>query len=219
MARVLTVRYKPVSTRTGRSIMVRQVLALSVAVAAVAAAQTPPPAGGAPAPAPAAPATPPPAAPSTATNAPPPLPAGNLGLIVYPSKGQDRNQQSQDEVQCYAWAQQQTGVDPATLKADPNTAAAVQKQASAASTGTAVKSTAGGAAAGAAIGAISGDSGKGAAIGATAGAMRGVAKKAKSEKQAAAQGQQAAQAEAQGKFDTFKKAMTACLSGRGYSVQ
>ncbi|HMK72536.1 MAG TPA: glycine zipper family protein, partial [Myxococcaceae bacterium] len=136
-----------------------------------------------------------------------------------PAKGQDQNQQSQDETQCYAWAKQQTGVDPVTLKADPNTAAAVQKQAQAASAGTAVKSTAGGAAAGAAVGAITGDTGTGAAVGATAGAMRGVAKKAKANKQAAAQGQQAAQQEAQAKFDTFKKAMTACLSGRGYSVQ
>lgn len=188
--------------------MRRRILALTLFVASVGAAQTPAPTG--------SPAQP--AAGGPAAAAPPPLPAGRLGLFVYPSKNQDRNQQSQDEIQCYAWAQQQTGVDPMTLTADPNTAAAVQQQASAASQGTAVKSTAKGAVAGTAIGAIAGDTGKGAAIGATAGAMRGVSKKAAAEKQAAEKGQQAAQAEAQAKMDAFKKAMTACLTGHGYAV-
>jgi hypothetical protein len=139
--------------------------------------------------------------------------------MVYPAKNQDRNQQSKDETECYSWAQQQSGVDPATLKADPNTAAAAQQQAAAASKGSAVKGAAKGAAAGAAVGAIAGDTGTGAAIGATAGAMKGVGAKRKGEKEAAAKGQQAAQSEMQAKLDSFKKAMSACLSGKGYTVQ
>ena len=76
------------------------------------------------------------------------------------------------------------------------------------------------------IGAIAGDAGKGAAIGATAGTMRGGAQKrkgkqaaAEQQKQAAAQAQQTAAATDTQKLDTFKKAYSACVQGRGYTAQ
>jgi hypothetical protein len=39
--------------------------------------------------------------------------------IVYPAKGQSAQQQSQDEGQCYAWAKQSTGIDPALVASSP----------------------------------------------------------------------------------------------------
>jgi hypothetical protein len=39
--------------------------------------------------------------------------------IVYPAKGQSAQQQSQDDAQCYAWAQQSTGIDPAMASSPP----------------------------------------------------------------------------------------------------
>ena len=39
--------------------------------------------------------------------------------IVYPAKGQSAQQQSQDEGQCYAWAKQSTGIDPAVVASSP----------------------------------------------------------------------------------------------------
>jgi len=76
------------------------------------------------------------------------------------------------------------------------------------------------------IGAIAGDAGKGAAIGATAGTMRGGVQKrrgkkaaAEQQKQAEAQAQQQAAATDAQKMDTFKKAYSACVKGRGYTAQ
>ncbi len=72
---------------------------------------------------------------------------------------------------------------------------------------------------GVAIGAIAGDAGKGAAIGAAAGGMGGVrAKKQKDAKQEQ-QAQQKAVVTDQAKIDSFKKAYSACLEGKGYSVK
>src|SRR5262245_40064790 len=45
-----------------------------------------------------------------------PKPA-SLGLVVYPGSGQDAAQQSKDEGECYAWARQQTGIDPTAAPA------------------------------------------------------------------------------------------------------
>ena len=81
------------------------------------------------------------------------------------------------------------------------------------------KGAAGGAAAGAAIGAVAGDAGQGAAIGATAGAIHGRRQQKKAKKQAQQQAQQQQQTAQQQNLDTFKRAMSACLDSRGYSVK
>jgi hypothetical protein len=159
-----------------------------------------------------------------ATEAPAPAAApkpATLGLAVYPGSGQDATQQAKDESECYAWARQQTGVDP-TVASTPAPAADAPK-------GGAVKGAARGAARGAAVGAIGDDdrvrdegnldTGEGAAAGAVAGAARGRRAQKKAAKQADAQAKQAAQAQDAGTKDTFKKAWGACLEGRGYSVK
>ena len=76
----------------------------------------------------------------------------------------------------------------------------------------------GGAAVGAGVGALFGK-GKGAAIGAAAGGMGGL--RARRHGRAAAEQQADAEADAkeQELMNNFKKAFTACITGKGYTVQ
>ncbi|HEX3471620.1 MAG TPA: glycine zipper family protein [Silvibacterium sp.] len=139
-------------------------------------------------------------------------PASSVGLYVYPQKQQTPAQQTKDETECYSSAKQQSGVDPT---AAPPLAEKPATQAQ----GATAKGAAGGAAGGAAIGAIAGDAGKGAAIGATAGAVRGHRAKKKANKTAEQQAQSAAQGQHTQQLDSFKRAMSACLDARSYSVK
>lgn len=130
--------------------------------------------------------------------------------IAYPAKGQSAAKQSKDDGECYAWAKQSTGIDPAALAAAPPP----QQTGPASGGGERVRGAARGAAGGAAIGAIAGDAGKGAGVGAVVGTMAG-GRRAR-ENQAA--GNQQAQAQAQGSLDTYYRAYGACMSGRGYTI-
>lgn len=133
--------------------------------------------------------------------------AGSLNMYVFPANNQDQETQDKDEYDCYKWAVEQSGIDPINppeVQADPN-----------AGSGAVVGTAARGAAAGAAVGAITGSAGKGAAIGATLGAFGGVRRRAAAE---AGAEQQATQQEA-AMINSFKKAFTACLEGKGYTVK
>ena len=143
-----------------------------------------------------------------------------LSMFVYPAKGQSPEKQKKDEKECYAWAKDQTGFDPMTAAA-PNADSAgkaAKEQTATATQGAAVKGAAKGAAAGALVGAAAGDAGKGAAVGAAVGGVGGRAGKKNAEKQAAAQGSNAAVASSNQQVDTFKKAASTCLEGRGYTL-
>ena len=95
--------------------------------------------------------------------------AADLGLFVYPAKEQTKEQQTKDEQECYAWANEQSKVDPSAPKANSDSAAkAAQAKTDSATQGAAVGGAARGAAGGAVVGAIAGDAGTGAAIGAVA---------------------------------------------------
>jgi hypothetical protein len=135
-----------------------------------------------------------------------------LDLFVYPSNGQSKQQQKTDEFECYIWAMEQTGIDPLNLPR-------VEPELQSGPTGGAVRGAARGAAAGAAIGAIRGDAGEGAAVGATMGALRG----RRAGKQAQAQQNQQAQANAaaveENAKNTYKKAFSACIEGKGYTIK
>ena len=135
-----------------------------------------------------------------------------LGLFPFPSSEQNQQQQKVDEFECYKWAMEQTGIDPLNL---PEIEAEVQSG----PTGGAVRGAARGAAAGAAIGAITGDAGEGAAVGATVGALRG----RRAGQQAQAQQNQQAQANAaateQEMRETYTKAFSACMEGKGYTIK
>jgi hypothetical protein len=135
-----------------------------------------------------------------------------MGLFIYPTKNQSKNQQKKDEYACYEWAMEQSGVDPLNL---PKT----EVKQETGPTGGAVVGAAKGAAAGAAIGAIAGDAGKGAAIGATAGAMRGRRQGQQAQAQQNQQAQASATAADQATKDKFKKAFSVCIEGKGYTVK
>jgi len=127
--------------------------------------------------------------------------------IIYPAQGQSPQQQSMDEGQCYEWAKQTTGIDPVALAASPPQ----QQQASG---GAVVGGVAKGALFGTAIGAIAGDAGKGAGIGAVVGLMGGM----RESRMQASEANQQAQASRQQQLATYYRAQSACLEGRGYTV-
>src|SRR5438034_2276439 len=137
---------------------------------------------------------------------------------IYPDKGQTPQQQESDKGQCYGWAVQQTGFDPANpqvAQAPPPPMYPGQPQAP---QGGMFRRAAGGAALGADGGAIGGDAGKGAAIGAGVGALFGGMRRMRymEEEQAQMANYQAQTAQATGGFN---RAYSACLQGRGYTVQ
>ena len=135
-----------------------------------------------------------------------------LGLFLFPTNEQSQQQQKVDEFDCYKWAMEQTGIDPLNL---PKIEVEVQSGPS----GGAVKGAARGAAGGAAIGAIAGDAGQGAAIGATAGAVRGRRQGQQAQAQQNQQAQAGADAAEAETKNTFKKAFSACIEGKGYTVK
>ena len=139
------------------------------------------------------------------------LPASlvSAGPIAYPAKGQSAQQQQKDEGSCYSWAKSNTGIDPTQVStAPPPSGPAVGG-------GERVGGAARGAAGGAVIGAITGDAGKGAAIGAVGGTMVGGARARQNKRNAQAN----AQAQSQGAMDTFNRAYSACMEGRGYTIK
>jgi len=136
-----------------------------------------------------------------------PLSVFAQGPMVYPAQGQSPDQQSRDRYECHTWAVQQSGFDPSTgaSVAQPSTQqGSLGKET--------LRGGARGAAAGAAIGAIAGDAGTGAAIGAAAGGM----KRRFQQKDANAAAASSASNEA---ANNYNRALGACLTGRGYSVQ
>jgi hypothetical protein len=129
--------------------------------------------------------------------------------IVYPAKGQSAAQQSKDDGECYGWAKQSTGIDPAAVASAP------PPQAASGPGGERVRGAARGAVGGAAIGAIAGDTGQGAAIGAVAGTMAG-GRQARQNQAASQQQAQSQQAQA---INTYYRAYGACMEGRGYTIK
>ena len=139
--------------------------------------------------------------------------ASGFGLYVFPADNQSKEQQDADEMACYRWAKDQSGVDP--MNPPDVQAAQVDRSAD----GSAVVGAAGGAAAGAAIGAIAGDAGQGAAIGAVVGGIRGRrAKRVGDERQQQANNAAAAAASEE-LMNNFKKAFSACMEAKGYTVK
>jgi hypothetical protein len=179
-------------------------------------------------------------APPTAQAALPPPPtfsaAQKINMFAYPKNNQSRDQQLRDELDCYNLSQQQSGVNPdAPAPAAPASADIAAAQQAAANDaqqakGGRVQGAARGAAGGAMIGAIAGNAGKGAGIGAVAGTMRGGMQQrqtnAATKQQAAQQGGSQVQqdyAQAKASYDqgmsTFKRAFSACMDARAYSVK
>lgn len=136
---------------------------------------------------------------------------------IYPNQGQSPQQEQFDRGQCYSWAVQQTGFDPA----NPQVASAPPPMQQAPQGGL-FRGAFGGAALGAVGGAIGGDAGKGAAIGAGVGALFGGLRRMRWEEEQQQQ-QQSYVAQQQGAMNqgrsNYDRAFGACMAGRGYTVR
>jgi hypothetical protein len=138
-------------------------------------------------------------------------------LAIYPARGQSNEQMQKDKFECFSWAKDQTGFDPTAPP--PVTRAAPESRS--VSRGTARGGLKGGAI-GAGLGAIAGSPGTGATLGAlkggTFGGLRSSSQNDRN-RQAAAQAEQRQFAQfAQGR-DSYNRAYSACLEGRGYTVR
>lgn len=146
-------------------------------------------------------------------------PAVAQQYYVYPTRGQSPQQESFDKAECFNWAVQQTGFNPANPP--PMAPPPPPQYGGGFMGGGVVGGAAGGAAMGAVGGAIAGDAGKGAAIGAATGALFGLFRRAR-EEQAMQQQQQYYQAQQQAAsaqvHSNWDRAYKACLTGRGYTV-
>jgi hypothetical protein len=144
--------------------------------------------------------------------------SGADDFIIYPEKGQSKEQIEQDKFACYTWAKEQTGFDPMEVP-KATSAPPAQEQTRASATRGAV----GGAAAGALIGEIADDKGgEGAVIGAVAGGLFGNMRRNKKEEENRQAQQQWANEQGQqyaAKRNTYNRAYVACLEGRNYSVK
>lgn len=140
-------------------------------------------------------------------------PAQLMGVYVFGKNSQKAATQSADEMECFNSAKAASGYDESMASAAaPGPAPAPKK-------GGVVGHTVGGAAKGAVIGAVAGDAGKGAKIGATVGVLKGAGQKRQAN---AAQAQQQTQAQEQKKsaaLAELKRAFSACMDARGYSVK
>ncbi len=131
-------------------------------------------------------------------------------LVIYPSKGQSAGQQKKDETECYSWAVQQKGYDPAKPSSAQKEQAPGKK--SSGPSGARLR----GAAKGAIIGEIAGGNTRDAAV---AGAVIGGSRQKRKQRHAEQQAQAAAEQQKQADKNTFNKARAVCLEGRGYSVK
>jgi hypothetical protein len=136
---------------------------------------------------------------------------------IYPNQGQSPQQEQFDKGQCYSWAVQQTGFDPANPQVPMAAPPGLQ-----APQGGMFRGAAGGAALGAVGGAIGGDAGEGAAIGAGVGALFGGLRRARDRREEE-QAQQSYMAQQQGAMaqgrSNYERAFGACMAGRGYTVR
>ena len=130
---------------------------------------------------------------------------------IYPQKGQDQAQQDTDRGECHIWAVNQTGYDPTRASTSPPPSSEAKQ-------GGVLRGAARGAAGGAIIGAITGNAGKGAKIGAASGGLVGGIRRS-DQKSKQKQDEQNWQARQNAMRDEYQRAQTACLEGRGYSVQ
>jgi len=145
-------------------------------------------------------------------------------IFVYAAHGQTDKQLDRDRYECHNWAVAQTHYNPS----DPHLAPHQQIQVVAVPDPPPPHDTVVGAMAGAMIGAAIGsphDAAQGAVVGAIAGGAMGAASDSARQKQAqhaTGQNNSAAQAERarlEQQASDYKRAISACLEGRGYTVK
>jgi hypothetical protein len=139
-------------------------------------------------------------------------PALATDVYFYPRLGQSPEQQDRDRYECYGWARRESGFDPSTVGPHARNARVI------AAPPPNADATAG-AVTGGVLGAAIGRTVGGAALGALAGGLIGAAADADREQTIARMtaggdvtGTEASRAE------SYRRAMRACLTGRGYTV-
>jgi hypothetical protein len=138
-------------------------------------------------------------------------------VFVYPSNGQTPEQTDRDRYECHVWAVGQTGVDPSRADASPYERVVVQPATPPGA------NTAAGAITGAILGAIIAGpraAGAGLVLGGATGAVIGSAADANAQQEARQTQQQINMSAAEGRSraDAYRRALGACLTGRGYTV-
>ena len=136
-------------------------------------------------------------------------------MYVYPAKGQTEDQLERDRYECHTWAVGQSGFDPSQPQSGYRTVVAAPPPGA---------GTATGAIGGAILGSILAgprDSGFGALFGAATGAIVGSTVDANNQAQVAQAQQQINQQAAadHGRQQAYRRAVSACLEARGYSVK
>jgi hypothetical protein len=143
-------------------------------------------------------------------------------VYFYPLKGQSAAQQDRDRYECYLWAKKQTGLEPSEPQLAPHQRLEVVPIPPPG------HDTAASAATGAVLGAIvsrPGRTGEGAAVGAVLGAIIGAASDTARQEQAERIQERYDRrdtlrtARVEQQADSYRRAMAACLEGRGYSVR
>jgi hypothetical protein len=151
--------------------------------------------------------------------APEPVPAR---VYVYPANNQSAAQLDRDRYECHLWAVKQSDFDPSAPHVAPHQRVQVVAMPP---SGT---STVAGAATGAIVGAAvsrPGSEGSGAAVGAVAGAVLGAAADASREERAEQVQRRYDQRDAdllarlEQRSNDYRRAISACLEGRGYTVK
>ena len=151
-----------------------------------------------------------------------PAPQLSTEVYFYPNQGQSPKRQDRDRYACYLWAVKKSGFDPSVPYLAPHQQVLVSPQPASGA------DTAAGAFTGAILGAAIGsphNTGEGAIVGAVAGAVLGAASDAARQDQAdrlqerydRREDQRHAELERQAR--KYRRAMAACLEGRGYSVR
>jgi hypothetical protein len=155
-------------------------------------------------------------------SAQPTLPPPSTQVMFYPAAGQSPAQQDRDRYECYRWAVQQTAFDPNSQHVAPHQRVDVISSAPPGS------NTAGGAVTGALVGAAVSRprvAAGGALIGALAGALIGATADADNPAQAerAQERIEKNDARQEAQLDreagAFRRATSACLAARGYTVR
>ncbi len=143
-------------------------------------------------------------------------------IYAYPQQGQSATQQDRDYYECYLWAADQSGFDPSSPVLAPHQRVTVAMEPAPG------RDTAVGAVTGGVLGAVvSGPrhSGEGFIVGAVAGALLGAVSDGARQEQAAAlqdrQDEQVRQYNAalERRAADYRRALKACLTGRGYRVR
>jgi hypothetical protein len=163
--------------------------------------------------------------PPTRPAPPPPAPAPepvSTQVYVYPTGGQSPEQLDRDRYECHMWSVREAGFDPSREHVAPHQRVEVVSMPP---NGT---STVAGAATGAVVGAAVSsphNAGGGAVVGAVAGAILGAAADASRQEQAdraeerIEQRQTRSQVQFEQRASDYRRAISACLEGRGYTVK